>query len=62
MFFENGTYSDDNPDIEPVQSELIGHEAVRIRNIKKVFKPNGKELIHPVEGKRYIYMIRRIFL
>ncbi|MCL4125297.1 UNVERIFIED_CONTAM: hypothetical protein GTU68_066750, partial [Idotea baltica] len=39
-----------NPDIEPFPSEWKGREAVRIRNLHKVFKSKGKEDLHAVDG------------
>ncbi|KAK7082388.1 ATP-binding cassette sub- A member 5, partial [Halocaridina rubra] len=50
---ENVVYNDDvcdNPDVEPVSSDLLGKAAVRICNLKKVFYSNGKEPVNAVDG------------
>ena len=43
-----------NADIEKTPSELVGKEAVIIRNIKKTFKGIGKTTVKAVQVWQYL--------
>ena len=45
-------------DFEPVSQELKGKEAMRIRNIKKVFNVKDKEPVVAVDGKYFISCVQ----
>ncbi|CAL4074301.1 unnamed protein product, partial [Meganyctiphanes norvegica] len=54
VYADNESYNDGenevNPNIEAVGSEFIGHEAVRLHNLKKSYTSRGKEPVSAVDG------------
>ena len=54
---DNLSYSSplpENPDVEPVSSEVQQRTAVCIRNLEKTFNPRGKQPVKAVDGRLHL--------